>query len=43
MEKKKACGAHCIKISDINVRFGDEVVLKDVNIHLHCGHLVALI
>lgn len=43
MEKKKACGAHCIKISDINVRFGDEVILKDVNIHLHCGHLVALI
>lgn len=43
MEKKKACGAHCIKISDINVRFGDEVVLKDVNIHLHCGQLVALI
>ena len=43
MEQNKACGAHCIKISDINVRFGDEVVLKNVNIHLHCGHLVALI
>lgn len=34
---KKPCGFHCIKIVDIGVKFGDEEVLKNINMHIHCG------
>ena len=40
---REPCGMHCIKISDINVRFGKEVILENVNIHIHCGSLTVLI
>ncbi len=35
--------ACCLKIEDLTVRFGTETVLHDVNLHMHCGQLVALI
>jgi len=39
-----ACeNACCLKIKDLNVSFGTERVLKDINLHLHCGQMVALI
>ena len=37
------CGFHCIKIKNLGVRFGEQVVLKDVNMHIHCGSLNAII
>lgn len=37
------CGFHCIKINNLGVRFGEQVVLKDVNLHVHCGSLNAII
>ncbi len=37
------CSACCLKISDLTVRFGDEAVLDHVNLHIHCGQIVALI
>ena len=37
------CGFHCIKINHLGVRFGEQVVLKDVNLHMHCGSLNAII
>ena len=37
------CGFHCIKINNLGVRFGEQVVLKDVNLHIHCGSLNAII
>ena len=37
------CGFHCIKINHLGVNFGEEVVLTDVNLHLHCGTLNAVI
>ena len=37
------CGLHCIKMHDIGVSFGDQVVLSGVNLHVHCGNLVAII
>lgn len=43
IKKKQACGLHCIKINDINVQFGKEEILKDVNIHVHCGELTVII
>ena len=38
-----ACGLHCTKINNINVKFGKEIVLKNVNIHIHCGQLTVII
>ena len=33
----ETCGFHCIKIKNLGVRFGEQVVLKDINLHIHCG------
>lgn len=43
MGKTVACGLHCTKINNINVKFGKEVILKNVNIHVHCGELTVII
>lgn len=37
------CGFHCIKVNHLGVKFGDQVVLFDVNLHIHCGSLNAII
>ncbi|MBQ9280202.1 MAG: metal ABC transporter ATP-binding protein [Clostridia bacterium] len=37
------CGYCCTKIRNINVSFGKKEVLKNVNIHIHCGKLTAII
>ncbi|MBQ6860126.1 MAG: metal ABC transporter ATP-binding protein [Clostridia bacterium] len=37
------CGYCCTKIRNINVSFGDKEVLKNVNIHIHCGKLNVII
>ncbi len=37
------CGFHCIKVNHLGVSFGDQVVLSDVNLHIHCGSLNAVI
>ena len=37
------CGFHCIKVNHLGVRFGEQVVLEDVNLHIHCGTLNAII
>ena len=37
------CGYCCTKIRNINVSFGEKEVLKNVNIHIHCGKLTVLI
>lgn len=38
-----ACGKHCIKIEGMNVKFGSDEILQDVNLHMHCGTLTVLI
>ena len=35
----QACGFHCIKINNLGVKFADQVVLEDINLHIHCGSL----
>lgn len=40
---EKACGLHCTKINHIGVKFGKDVILKDINIHIHCGELTVII
>lgn len=37
------CGFHCIKMNDIGVTVGEQVILHDVNLHIHCGELAAII
>ena len=37
------CGFHCIKMNHLGVSFGEQVVLEDVNLHIHCGSLNAVI
>lgn len=37
---KHAC---CLRIEDLTVRFGAETVLDHVDLHMHCGQIVALI
>ncbi|MBQ8663465.1 MAG: metal ABC transporter ATP-binding protein [Eubacterium sp.] len=37
------CGFHCIKMNEIGVSVGDQVILHDVNLHIHCGELAAII
>ena len=37
------CGLHCMKIKNLGVTFADQVVLHDINLHLHCGSLTAVI
>lgn len=40
---QKPCGLHCIKVHHLSVTMGEQVVLKDVNLHIHCGTLNAVI
>ena len=35
--------ACCLKIEHLSVKFGGEAALDDVNLHMHCGQMVALI
>ena len=37
------CGFHCIKVNHLGVRFGEQEILSDVNLHMHCGSLNAII
>ena len=36
-------GSCCLRLSKVSVRIGSELILKDVNLHMHCGQMVALI
>lgn len=38
------CGdSCCLRVQDLSVTIGSERILHDVNLHVHCGELVALI
>lgn len=39
----KACGLCCTKIQEFGVVRGKTEILKDVNLHIHCGELTAII
>lgn len=36
-------GACCTEIEHLNVKIGDKWILKDINLHMHCGELTAVI
>lgn len=39
----KPCGFHCIRVKHLGVKYGEQTVLEDVNLHIHCGSLNAVI
>ena len=39
-----SCGhSCCLRIQNLSVKIGHDSILKDVNLHVHCGEMVALI
>ena len=40
----KACGdACCLRIQDLSVKADSNIILQNVNMHIHCGEMIALI
>ena len=40
----RTCGhACCLRTQDLTVKIGTNVIVEDVNLHVHCGEMVALI
>lgn len=39
----KPCGLHCIKVHHFGVTMDHQVILQDVNLHIHCGKLNVII
>ena len=37
------CGLHCIRMTDIGVTVGEQEILKNINLHIHCGTLASVI
>ncbi len=33
----------CLRVQNLCVKIGSEIILQDINMHLHCGEMVALI
>ena len=39
-----SCGhSCCLRIQGMSVKIGNQQILKDINLHMHCGELIALI
>lgn len=39
-----ACGhSCCLRIQDMSIRIGSETILQNINLHVHCGEMLALI
>ncbi len=39
----RPCGFHRVRIKDLGVTFGSQVVLENVNLHVKCGELLAVV
>ncbi len=39
----KTCVHCCTRIENLNVRFGSVPILRDVNLHVNCGELIAIV
>jgi zinc transport system ATP-binding protein len=40
---QSSCGLCCTKIENFGVKAGNNVILSDINLHIHCGELTAII
>jgi len=44
MNHGSSCGdSCCLRIQNLSVQIGSEIILQNVNLHIHCGQMVALI
>lgn len=43
INKQKPCGFHCIKVNNLSVTIGKAEILKNINLHIHCGKLTVII
>lgn len=43
INKTKPCGFHCLKIENLSVVIGNKEILKDINLHIHCGEITSVI
>lgn len=43
VKMQEACGLHCLKMKNICVRDGAQVIIEDVNLHIHCGKVTVII
>lgn len=43
MGKEISCGFHCIKAKNIGVIIGQDEILKNINLHIHCKELTVVI
>ncbi|NMB44330.1 MAG: metal ABC transporter ATP-binding protein [Clostridiales bacterium] len=37
------CGFHCLQMQDIEITLGQNTIIEDINIHIHCGNLTTII
>ncbi|MFX4260707.1 metal ABC transporter ATP-binding protein [Pelotomaculum propionicicum] len=42
-KQSKACGLCCTKLKSFGVTIGKNEILRDINLHIHCGGLTALV
>lgn len=38
-----ACGLHCLQMKNISVRDGEQVIIENINLHIHCGKITVII
>jgi len=39
-----ACGhSCCLRVQDLTVKIGTDIILENINLHAHCGEMIALI
>lgn len=41
--KKKSCNLCCTKIKNFTVKKGNDIILDNVNLHIHCGEITSII
>ena len=43
MHHRGPCGLHCIKVNHLGVELEGQIILEDINLHIHCGKLNVII
>ena len=41
--QETACGLHCLQMKNISVRDGDQTLIENINLHIHCGKITVVI
>ncbi|MBI4727748.1 metal ABC transporter ATP-binding protein, partial [candidate division TA06 bacterium] len=43
IQNTNSCGSCCTKLVQVGVKLGNNVILEDISLHLHCGQLTAIV